>query len=63
MVETRTSGRQFHAMIRPDGPVTADWEVRTPNLEELLLAYLRSPDAPSLYTQGARVDAEGTQAA
>nr|WP_307160741.1 ABC transporter ATP-binding protein [Streptomyces rishiriensis] len=48
MVEYRTSGRQATALIRPDGPVTGQWQADTPTLEELLLAYLRSPDAPPL---------------
>lgn len=63
VVETRLQGRQFQAMIRPKAPIPADWESAEPSLEEVLLAHLRSPDAPSLYTQGARVEAEGTQAA
>jgi ABC-2 type transport system ATP-binding protein len=63
VVETRLQGRQFQAMIRPKAPLPADWESAEPSLEEVLLAHLRSPDAPSLYTQGARVEAEGTQAA
>ena len=49
MVETRTSGRQFTA---PGPPRRTDqrgpWQASTPTLEELLLAYLRSPDAPPL---------------
>ncbi len=48
VVETRISGRQFTSLIRPDGPVTGPWQASTPNLEELLLAYLRSPEAPPL---------------
>ncbi|MEV1048933.1 ABC transporter ATP-binding protein [Streptomyces sp. NPDC049916] len=63
VVEARVQGRQFQAMIRPKGPLPADWERAEPSLEEVLLAHLRSPQAPSLYTQGARVEAEGTQAA
>lgn len=63
VIETRLQGRQFQAMIRPKAPLPADWESVEPSLEEVLLAHLRSPDAPSLYTQGARVEAEGTQAA
>ncbi|MEU8768086.1 ABC transporter ATP-binding protein [Streptomyces griseus] len=63
VVETRLQGRQFQAMIRPKAPLPDDWESAEPSLEEVLLAHLRSPDAPSLYTQGARVEAEGTQAA
>ncbi|MFI1526255.1 ABC transporter ATP-binding protein [Streptomyces griseus] len=63
VVETRLQGRQFQAMIRPRAPLPDDWESAEPSLEEVLLAHLRSPDAPSLYTQGARVEAEGTQAA
>ena len=55
LVESRTSGRQFTALIRPEGPVTGPWETDAPNMEELLLAYLRSPDAPPLITPTAQV--------
>ncbi|MFI1210370.1 ABC transporter ATP-binding protein [Streptomyces sp. NPDC020802] len=48
VVETRLSGRQFTSLIRPDGPVAGPWQASTPNLEELLLAYLRTPEAPPL---------------
>ncbi|MFJ8896949.1 ABC transporter ATP-binding protein [Leifsonia sp. NPDC102414] len=48
VIESRTSGRQVTALIRPDGPVAGQWHSRTPGLEELLLSYLRSPDAPPL---------------
>ncbi|AXK31849.1 ABC transporter ATP-binding protein [Streptomyces armeniacus] len=62
VVECRTSGRQITALIRPGGPVTGQWQVDSPNLEELLLAYLRSPDAPPLVTPEAQVpgQAQGT---
>lgn len=55
LVEYRTSGRQVTALIRPDGPVTGQWQAATPNLEELLLSYLRCPDAPPLITFQAHV--------
>ncbi|MCC9710139.1 ABC transporter ATP-binding protein [Streptomyces sp. MNU76] len=56
VVETRTSGRQFTSLIRPDGPLTGGpWEASTPNLEELLLAYLRSPEAPPLISPSSYV--------
>ncbi|MET7451510.1 ABC transporter ATP-binding protein [Streptomyces sp. NPDC005574] len=55
VVETRTSGRQFTSLIRPDGPVDGPWEVDSPNLEELLLAYLRSPEAPPLISPSSHV--------
>jgi ABC-type multidrug transport system ATPase subunit len=55
LVESRTSGRQFTALIRPQGPVTGPWDINAPNMEELLLAYLRSPDAPPLITPTAQV--------
>jgi ABC-2 type transport system ATP-binding protein len=58
MVETRISGRQFTSMIRPDGPLTGPWQASTPDLEELLLAYLRSPDAPPLVSPSSYVDPE-----
>ncbi|MFD4665602.1 ATP-binding cassette domain-containing protein [Streptomyces halstedii] len=54
VIESRTTGRQLTALIRPDGPVDpADWDVAEPSLEELLLAHLRSPDAPPLLTPSA----------
>ncbi|MDW4907290.1 ABC transporter ATP-binding protein [Streptomyces sp. ADMS] len=59
LVESRTSGRQFTALVRPEGPVTGPWETDAPNMEELLLAYLRSPDAPPLITPTAQVQGQG----
>lgn len=50
-------------MLRTDGPLTGDWQVAEPSLEEVLLAHLRSPDAPALYTPGARTETEGTRTA
>jgi ABC-2 type transport system ATP-binding protein len=58
LVEARTSGRQFTALIRPEGPVTGPSEVAAPSMEELLLAYLRSPDAPPLITPTAQVQGQ-----
>ncbi|MFE7076686.1 ABC transporter ATP-binding protein [Streptomyces sp. NPDC057620] len=55
LVESRISGRQFTALIRPEGPVARPGETDSPSLEELLLAYLRSPDAPPLITPTAQV--------
>jgi ABC-2 type transport system ATP-binding protein len=56
VVESRTSGRQITALVRPHGPVDGGaWQADAPNLEELLLAYLRSPQAPPLITPSAQV--------
>ncbi|WP_425831266.1 ABC transporter ATP-binding protein [Streptomyces fractus] len=52
VVESRASGRGVTALIRRDGPVGEGWQVQEPSLEELLLAHLRSPDAPPLITPG-----------
>ncbi|WP_408992324.1 ABC transporter ATP-binding protein [Streptomyces europaeiscabiei] len=62
VVETRTSGRQFTSLVRPDGPVTGPWEASTPNLEELLLAYLRSPEAPPLISPSSYVGPQAVAA-
>ncbi|ANP53420.1 ABC-2 type transport system ATP-binding protein [Streptomyces griseochromogenes] len=48
VVESRTTGRQLTALIRPAGPLPGDWQTREPSLEELVLAHLRSPAAPPL---------------
>lgn len=53
VVDSRTTGRQLTALIRPEGPVDTDWQALHPSLEELLLAHLRSPDAPVLLTPSA----------
>ncbi|MFJ8715871.1 ABC transporter ATP-binding protein [Streptomyces violaceus] len=42
-------------LVRLGAPVTSGGPVTPPTLEELLLAYLRSPDAPSLIAPSARV--------
>ncbi|MFD9782119.1 ABC transporter ATP-binding protein [[Kitasatospora] papulosa] len=63
VIEKRVQGRQFRAMVRTDGPLSGDWQVAVPSLEEVLLAHLRSPDAPPLYTPGAQIETEGTRTA
>jgi len=50
VIESRAAGRGLSALIRRDGPVDGGWETEEPSLEELLLAHLRSPDAPALLT-------------
>ncbi|MFE7571588.1 ABC transporter ATP-binding protein [Streptomyces sp. NPDC057539] len=53
VVESRTTGRGQTALIRPEGPLDSTWQTAEPSLEELLLAHLRSPDAPVLLTPSA----------
>ncbi|GAA3478545.1 ABC transporter ATP-binding protein [Streptomyces yanii] len=54
VVESRTTGRGLTALVRREGPVDeAAWEIAEPSLEELLLAHLRSPEAPALLTPSA----------
>ncbi|MFE4965981.1 ABC transporter ATP-binding protein [Streptomyces sp. NPDC056660] len=48
VVDSRTTGRQLSALIRPAGPLPADWRTGAPSLEELVLAHLRNPEAPVL---------------
>ncbi|WP_369390240.1 ABC transporter ATP-binding protein [Streptomyces sp. CG1] len=50
VVESRVTGRQRTALIRPAGPLPAGWRASAPSLEELVLAHLRNPEAPSLTT-------------
>ncbi|MFE0106582.1 ABC transporter ATP-binding protein [Streptomyces sp. NPDC059009] len=61
IVESRATGRGLRALIRPEGPPSAlndgdgrgRWDVLEPSLEELVLTYLRCPDAPSLISPSA----------
>ncbi len=56
-VETRVTGRQTTVLARLQGPVRdVGCFVERPTLDELVLAYLRSPTAPSMVTPDARVD-------
>ncbi|WP_314223823.1 ABC transporter ATP-binding protein [Streptomyces zaehneri] len=48
VVESRVTGRQLTALVRPAGPLADDWRTSTPSLEELVLAYLRNPQAAPL---------------
>ncbi|MEU1018777.1 ABC transporter ATP-binding protein [Streptomyces sp. NPDC005898] len=50
VIESRATGRGVSALIRPEGPLDPGWAVEEPSLEELLLAHLRTPDAPPLLT-------------
>ncbi|MFC5661738.1 ABC transporter ATP-binding protein [Kitasatospora misakiensis] len=45
-VERRVRGRQVTALLRTGEPVDGPWELTRPSLEELLLAYLRTPLPP-----------------
>lgn len=64
VVESRTTGRRLTALVRTQGPVdTTAWEAAEPSLEELLLAHLRSPDAPPLLTPSADTHAVAAEVA
>ncbi|AXU17171.1 ABC transporter ATP-binding protein (plasmid) [Streptomyces clavuligerus] len=54
VIESRVAGRQVTALVRREDRVLGTWDVHEPSLEELLLAYLRSPDAPTLLTPSAQ---------
>ncbi|MCX4906772.1 ABC transporter ATP-binding protein [Streptomyces sp. NBC_00878] len=61
VVESRDTGRQLTALIRPGGPLPDDWQTTAPSLEELLLAHLRNPKAPDLLTEEIE-EADGAEA-
>ncbi|MFD4139671.1 ABC transporter ATP-binding protein [Streptomyces sp. NPDC058572] len=51
VVESGATGRGNTALVRPEGPVdAASWLVEQPSMEELILAHLRNPGAPALFT-------------
>ncbi|MFE6666881.1 ABC transporter ATP-binding protein [Streptomyces sp. NPDC057697] len=63
-VESRTTGRMQTTLVRTEGPVDRGiWDSAEPSLEELLLAHLRSPQAPALLTPSATAAEEGKEVA
>ncbi|MFE7424311.1 ABC transporter ATP-binding protein [Streptomyces sp. NPDC057545] len=59
VVESRTTGRTQTTLVRRQGLVdTSVWDAAEPSLEELLLAHLRSPEAPALLTPSAEAGKE-----
>lgn len=54
VVESRTTGRQVTALVRPEGPLGEAWQSAAPTLEELVLAHLRAPEAPALLLDDVR---------
>ena len=61
VVESRTTGRQLSALIRPAGPIPQGLRTSAPSLEELVLSYLRNPRAPG--TTPAETASESEKAA
>lgn len=53
VVDAQLTAGQLTALVRRKGPFTGPWEAVEPSLEELLLAYLRAPDAPELIAPSA----------
>ncbi|MFJ6746630.1 MULTISPECIES: ATP-binding cassette domain-containing protein [unclassified Streptomyces] len=53
LVDAEVTGRQFTALVRRQGPLHGPWEAVEPSLEEVLLGYLRAPDAPELIAPSA----------
>lgn len=54
VVESGATGRGHTALVRPQGSVDeASWLVEHPSMEELILAHLRNPGAPALFTRSA----------
>ncbi|MFJ5921315.1 ATP-binding cassette domain-containing protein [Kitasatospora sp. NPDC092948] len=51
-VEWRVTGRQATGLLRTDSPVPDAWEPSRPQLEQLLLGYLRNPDSPAPNAHG-----------
>ncbi|WP_443074869.1 ABC transporter ATP-binding protein [Streptomyces sp. NBC_01431] len=56
VIDVRTAGRQFTALIRHEGPLDPNWQRAEPSMEEVLLAYLRHPEAPALLSPTAGPD-------
>ncbi|MEU1482711.1 ABC transporter ATP-binding protein [Streptomyces sp. NPDC005752] len=55
VIDTHSGEGRAGVLVRLGGPVEYGGRAEPPTLEELLLAYLRSPDAPPLIAPGAQV--------
>ncbi|WSZ86794.1 ABC transporter ATP-binding protein [Streptomyces sp. NBC_00859] len=55
VIDARGGEGRPGALVRLGGPVEYGGQAESPTLEELLLAYLRSPDAPPLIAPSARI--------
>jgi ABC-2 type transport system ATP-binding protein len=60
VVERRPTGRGHTALVRHEGATDPAWQRAQPTLEELILAHLRSPEAPALLTPSATAIATNT---
>lgn len=56
VIDVRTAGRQFTALVRHEVPLDPAWQLAEPSLEEVLLGYLRHPEAPALLSPTAVPD-------
>jgi ABC-2 type transport system ATP-binding protein len=55
VIEQSVQGDTFTALVRRNGPVPPHWNSTAPGPEDLMMAYLRSPDSPALLTPSAQV--------
>ncbi|QKW10999.1 ABC transporter ATP-binding protein [Streptomyces sp. NA04227] len=55
VIESQVTGRGVSALLRTERPVTGDWEVSEPSLEEVLLGHLRSSRAEAARSTAAAV--------
>lgn len=55
VIESQVTGRQFKALVRHGGPLRegSSMSASEPSMEQLLLSYLQSPEAPALLTPSA----------
>lgn len=53
VVETHVAHGRYTALVQRRGRVGGPWEAVEPSLEEVLLGYLRAPDAPALIAPSA----------
>ncbi|GAA2829380.1 ABC transporter ATP-binding protein [Kitasatospora paracochleata] len=59
IVELRRTGRQTTALLKPSGAIDPRWDTSRPNLEDILIAYLRTPDPQDRPAAGAGAQTAG----
>ncbi|MET7667800.1 ABC transporter ATP-binding protein [Micromonospora luteifusca] len=58
VIKQSVQGDTFTAIVRRTGPTPPHWNTTVPGAEDLMMAYLRSPESPALLTPSAQAGSD-----